>query len=647
MGSGKVKTALKSMAISLALVLLFQGLVVTLGFSYFYENREQKLFVLFVILSFLVAFFMAKKEQNSREYELLNNINTGILIINSSGEIIFYNTFFISIFKKISTWLPIKELNELTAFNYFDFYLNPKEQMRLFQSDVNFPITSLLDIGSEIISSYATPISKEKSTLAISSINLSSILKLFYSIFDKNKADNQLLDKRIMVTWIIITRERNQQRWEKVVEQQIENTSGELTAASSELMNSSLNVQQIAQDTSRQAQDVASFSREVTELILKLSDAVNMSSSKFKVIAKSVENSRQISDTALNESQTTRMIITDLSSMASSISKTIQTIQEIMAQTHVLALNANIEAVRAGEAGKGFAVIAKEVGNLAKQTAVMSEEITHLVDKILDKIPLSVSSIETVEEVVRKMNRITLSINELMVEQTQIMSTMSTHMDEAKQNSEQITNRMDDVVSHSYSTLNEIEKSQNAAKNIESIAELFNLIVSRFGEERIVTPNDIYHMLIIIDQFIDTWIKLSVPNQIWEQTKKILVENFEGKRPANVLEISIANYHNILMLNQIPVENIPFPRGIVTPTQTYNFLSQLLDLTEKIVLEKLNSSKHGSFNTTESDTIKKLDIDVCKLKIARPVTGKNPSDAYSIAHKINRKLNFILNNSNR
>lgn len=605
-----ITAIIKSLPLCFAASFILEGVNSILGVSYIESSPLLRLSIS-ALLSFpFILFFILKRGDLKREYAILNNINFAILIINSKGQILFYNSFFTSIFKKISAWLPVKDLHDPSDLNYFDFYLNPEEQKKLFQNIENFPIKSVLDIGSEIISAYAAPISTN-----------------FFP--SKSNTDKD----RVIVTWELITRERNQQRWEKVVQDQIQNTSGELTSASRELMTSSFNVQEIAQSTSRQAQDVASFSREVTDLILKLADAVNQSSLKFKVIVQSVENSREISETALNESRSTRMIITDLSSMAESISKTTQTIQEIMAQTHILALNANIEAVKAGSAGRGFAVIAKEVGNLAKQTAAMSEEITHVVDKILDKIPLSVSSIETVEKVVRQMNKITLSINDLIVEQSSMMSAMNENMSEANQNSERITKRMDNVVSYSYSTLEEIEKSQNTGRKIESIAELFNLIVSRFGEERIVTPNDIYHMLIIIEQLIDGWIKISVSNEICGRTDKIKLERFEGKKPANVLEISIANYQMMLSLNKLPVQNIPFPRGIVTPTQTYNFLSQLLNLVENILIDTTSRTK--------------ANLNINQLKTARPVTGKNPSDAYAIASRINQKLELIAKDQSR
>jgi methyl-accepting chemotaxis protein len=53
----------------------------------------------------------------------------------------------------------------------------------------------------------------------------------------------------------------------------------------------------------------------------------------------------------------------------------ISTIENIAFQTHILALNAAVEAARAGKQGLGFAVIAAEVGQLAKTSASAAKEI--------------------------------------------------------------------------------------------------------------------------------------------------------------------------------------------------------------------------------------------------------------------------------
>lgn len=61
-----------------------------------------------------------------------------------------------------------------------------------------------------------------------------------------------------------------------------------------------------------------------------------------------------------------------------------KTVQQIAAQTRLLALNANIEAARAGDAGLGFAVVAHEVKELARASGEAAIEIARRVQEIQD-----------------------------------------------------------------------------------------------------------------------------------------------------------------------------------------------------------------------------------------------------------------------
>jgi methyl-accepting chemotaxis protein len=64
------------------------------------------------------------------------------------------------------------------------------------------------------------------------------------------------------------------------------------------------------------------------------------------------------------------------------IGEIVETVKDFATQSHVLSLNASIEAVRAGEAGKGFGVVAAEVRGLAEQSGKAATRISRLVEEI-------------------------------------------------------------------------------------------------------------------------------------------------------------------------------------------------------------------------------------------------------------------------
>lgn len=71
-----------------------------------------------------------------------------------------------------------------------------------------------------------------------------------------------------------------------------------------------------------------------------------------------------------------------LSERASEIHAIVEAITRIAQQTHLLSVNASIEAARAGDAGRGFAVVAEEIRRLADSSARSAAQIQQIVQGI-------------------------------------------------------------------------------------------------------------------------------------------------------------------------------------------------------------------------------------------------------------------------
>ena len=165
-------------------------------------------------------------------------------------------------------------------------------------------------------------------------------------------------------------------------------------------------------------------------------DASNLSHSTKSIIDEGVERINATISSIRKQSEEIRAnseAVDKVAKRSMDINSIVNTIEEIAAQTNLLALNAAIEAARAGEAGRGFAVVADEVRALASRTSASTKEIADMVQGIQMDAATAVRSInqsvtnmeatsEETAEVESTMRNMLEHVNNVNMQITQIAS---------------------------------------------------------------------------------------------------------------------------------------------------------------------------------------------------------------------------------
>jgi methyl-accepting chemotaxis protein len=128
-------------------------------------------------------------------------------------------------------------------------------------------------------------------------------------------------------------------------------------------------------------------------------------------VVQSVRDSLELANDAEEKANFSNILIKELSDEINTIIETTQQINfitelinGISERTHLLSLNAAIEAKRAGDAGKGFNVVSVEIRKLAFQSSEAANEIGSLIKMNQQKIKKGVDKIREVISIINDIN---------------------------------------------------------------------------------------------------------------------------------------------------------------------------------------------------------------------------------------------------
>lgn len=169
-------------------------------------------------------------------------------------------------------------------------------------------------------------------------------------------------------------------------------------------------LRQVLQDVQKTSNNVIDGSQIMKSTSQKISEGVITQAAATKeastTIAKIAENislnaenaifTKNMAEKAAQDANKTRQAVAKSVKAMREMAQKITMISDITRQTHLLSLNAGIEAVNSGGNGEGFAVIAKEIRGLAQRSQLVAREINQLVN-------LAVTTIENADQMLEKL----------------------------------------------------------------------------------------------------------------------------------------------------------------------------------------------------------------------------------------------------
>lgn len=217
----------------------------------------------------------------------------------------------------------------------------------------------------------------------------------------------------------------------EVMSEGMHGTSQRLTASARDTAKRSETVAAAAEESSANTTSVAAGMEQASTNLASVAAATEELSATVTEIAGNSAKARSVGDEAASQAQAVAALVQDLGKAAQAIGKVTETITAISAQTNLLALNATIEAARAGAAGKGFAVVAHEIKELARQTAMATEDIKAKVSGVQASTSNAIADIEKITGVIGEVGQLVGSIAAAIEEQTAVTKDVASNIAQA------------------------------------------------------------------------------------------------------------------------------------------------------------------------------------------------------------------------
>lgn len=272
--------------------------------------------------------------------------------------------------------------------------------------------------------------------------------------------------------------------------------------------------------------EVGAFAEEVSASVEETIRVIDDTIDKAKTGEYAVRNVMDSIDVVYKTAESMQEILSELSTKSNNIKGIVDTIKGIAKTTHLLSLNANIEAARAGDYGRGFSVVAGEVKKLAESSSKSADEIDNIVSQITEVIE---QTLDVVNEGLEK----TVESTDKATEAGKAISDMVYSVEKTKKISEQINNAVKEQANKNQYLVNVINDLYHVSEVVKSSNE--NIAVNADRQHAVL--NTLKHTITSLNEISCTNINLDDNKSILT----MMVSEPNTLDPAMITDINTQN----------------------------------------------------------------------------------------------------------
>ena len=254
---------------------------------------------------------------------------------------------------------------------------------------------------------------------------------------------------------------------------QLATTAGETATSVTETTTTVEQVKQTSQVSSDKARYVSDEAQRAAGVALGGKQAVAATAEGIDVIRQQMR--------AIAES------IRRLSAQSQAIGEIIASVDDLAAQSKLLAVNASIEAAKAGDEGKGFSVVAQEVRSLAEQSKQATAQVRTILGDIQKATSGAVLATEQGSKAVENGARQSTSagesigaLAESIAQAAQAATQIAATSQQQSVGMDQVALAMMNIKTASTQTLASTRQAENAAQQLHALGQKLKTLVDRF-----------------------------------------------------------------------------------------------------------------------------------------------------------------------